>query len=67
MFDKIPKLFWVCFFAIYINAAFWWMMEAANPSLPKTFIMGAPAAFWYGAVWSIVIFNVILAWLLSKT
>ncbi len=67
MFSKMPKLFWFCFAAIYINAALWWMLESVNPSLPKTFVMGAPAAFWYAGVWSIVVLNVLLAWLLSKT
>ncbi|MGB9668560.1 MAG: hypothetical protein ACPLSJ_02440 [Thermosulfidibacteraceae bacterium] len=66
MFSKMPKLLIVAFLLIYLNAVLWWTLEASNPDLPKTFVMGVPAAFWYGNVWSCFILNVFIAWILSK-
>lgn len=66
MWSKVPKLFWVCFVLIYLNALVWWFFESVNPDLPKTFVAGAPAAFWYACIFSCLIVNVFVAWLLSK-
>ena len=66
MWSKMPKVFWFGLLLIYGNAALWWILEAANPNLPKTFVAGAPAAFWYACIWSLLVLNVFIAWLFSR-
>ena len=63
---KVPKRLILAFVMLYAYAAFWWIVEAANPGITKVFVAGAPLPVWYTCIVGMLIWNVIIAWIQSS-